>query len=303
MNPEDTSSNNTKKIYVVLGKRLAADQLTLEGQSRIDRLVMALRCNEIDNSVLAFCGGVTKGQTVSEASAMYRYLVSQVDECSNQRGGLSNLLNRNHILLEESSTNTVENIENLAIELLKTGQLQAGNQLHVTFISSDYHLQRIFEIQQLMDEQGLLGALKKRCEQSGLTVLVDYDISRHFVAQYPYQHLEAQLFLLCDELTTYRVYLEGVVRHSFARDLESVRYEPYRIGNSALNRMNALIQQSEKWSFLVLSIELLRECIEATHCEQSPQMIEPYLIIFDTHLALLNRWFDPEQSHAGRWWR
>lgn len=59
MNPEDTSSNNTKKIYVVLGKRLAADQLTLEGQSRIDRLVMALRCNEIDNSVLAFCGGAS----------------------------------------------------------------------------------------------------------------------------------------------------------------------------------------------------------------------------------------------------
>lgn len=302
MNPEDTS-NNTKKIYVVLGKRLVADQLTLEGQSRVDRLMMALQCNAIDNSVIAFCGGVTKGQTVPEASAMYSYLMKQVDECSNQRSSLSNLLNRNHILLEESSTNTVENIENLAIELLKTGQLQAGNQLHVTFISSDYHLQRIFEIQQLMDEQGLLGTLKKRCEQSGLTVLIDYDISRHFVAQYPYQHVEAQLFLLCDELTTYRVYLEGVVGRSFARDLESVRYQPYHIANSALNCINALIQQNEKWSFLISSLQLLRECIEATHCEQSPQMIEPYLVIFDTHITLLNRWFDPEQSHAGRWWR
>ncbi|MDE1263825.1 YdcF family protein [Vibrio aestuarianus] len=303
MNSEDTSNNNTKKIYVVLGKRLVADQLTLEGQSRVDRLVMALRCNEIDNSVIAFCGGVTKGQTVSEASAMYRYLVSQVDECSNQLGSLSNLFKRNRILLEESSTNTVENIENLAIELIKTGQLQTGNQLHVTFISSDYHLQRIFEIQQLMDEQGLLGTLKTRCEQSGLTVLVDYDINRHFVAQYPYQHLEAKLFLLCDELTTYRVYLEGVVGRSFERDLASVRHEPYCIANSALNRINALIQQNEKWSFLVSIIPLLRECIEATHCEQSLQVIEPYLVIFDTHLTLLNRWFDPEQSHAGRWWR
>ncbi|EGR2531036.1 YdcF family protein, partial [Vibrio cholerae] len=33
-------------IYVVLGKRLNANQLTLEGKSRVDGLISALQCHE-----------------------------------------------------------------------------------------------------------------------------------------------------------------------------------------------------------------------------------------------------------------
>lgn len=64
-------------IWVVLGKRLNSDALTVEGKSRVDGLLSALQCRENSSVLIVFCGGVTAGQTVSEAQRMHEYFQQQ----------------------------------------------------------------------------------------------------------------------------------------------------------------------------------------------------------------------------------
>ncbi|ASU23982.1 hypothetical protein CCZ37_15555 [Vibrio qinghaiensis] len=283
-------------LYIVLGKRLVDQQLTLEGRSRVDGLVKALQRHDIVHSVIALCGGLTLGQQISEAKAMYHYLQSELARLN------VSLLN-NRILLEEHSTSTVENIENVALELHKNGGIDTQKILPVTFISNDYHLQRIFEIQQLMDEQGLLRVLKQRCEMIGITLAISSDLYDHLAVKYPYTHLAAELFLLADQLTTYRVYLEGVVAGSFLRDLTQVRAIPYQIACEAILAINHKIAGNPKWAFVRCLTDLLMQCINATKGALSVSEIQPYLILFDSNLTLLNRYLDPENPCVGRWWR
>ncbi|AEH34480.1 YdcF family protein [Vibrio anguillarum] len=283
-------------LYIVLGKRLVDQQLTLEGRSRVDGLVKALQRHDIDHSVIALCGGLTLGQQISEAKAMYHYLQSELTR-------LNVSLSNNRILLEEHSTSTVENIENVALELQKNGDIDTQKILPVTFISNDYHLQRIFEIQQLMDEQGLLRVLKQRCEMMGITLAISPDLHDHLAVKYPYTHLAAELFLLVDQLTTYRVYLEGVVAGSFLRDLTQVRAIPYQIAYEAILAINHKIADNPKWVFVRCLTDLLMQCINATKRALSVSEIQPYLILFDSNLTLLNRYLDPENPCVGRWWR
>ncbi len=57
--------------------------------------------------------------------------------------------------------------------LIDKGIFTAGADIDVIFASNDYHLKRIFEIQSLMDEQGLLRVLKQRCAEHGLNLHID----------------------------------------------------------------------------------------------------------------------------------
>ncbi|MDN3685627.1 ElyC/SanA/YdcF family protein [Vibrio sinaloensis] len=57
------------------------------------------------------------------------------------------------ILLEDASTNTMENFTNVANILLEKG---IRGPVNISFVSNDYHLERLFQIQSLLDEQGLL---------------------------------------------------------------------------------------------------------------------------------------------------
>ncbi|NMU52417.1 ElyC/SanA/YdcF family protein, partial [Vibrio parahaemolyticus] len=90
-----------------------------------------------EQCLIAFCGGVTQGQTRSEASAMLEYFALLC-----QQQGLTVAPQRT--LLEEQSTSTVENILQVSRVLIESGVCQRGSQLNVTFVSNDYHLQRIF---------------------------------------------------------------------------------------------------------------------------------------------------------------
>ena len=162
--------------------------------------------------MLLFCGGVTPGQTISEAVAMGDYF-KQLPSAK--------MLDDSNIILESDSQNTVQNIQNAALKLKQLGL--SDQRVDVTLVSNDYHLKRIFEIQSLMDEQGLLRTLKQYCASSGLNLHIDQDIDQHCSVMYPHQGLYAQAFLLIDELTTYRVYLEGVVNKAFDRPLDDVR--------------------------------------------------------------------------------
>jgi len=66
--------------------------------------------------------------------------------------------------------------------LIQRGQCSEGSVLKVTFVSNDYHLKRIFEIQQLMDEQGLLRVLRERCAQHGVHLDIRHDLEAHVSA-------------------------------------------------------------------------------------------------------------------------
>ncbi|MEL0606828.1 YdcF family protein [Vibrio atlanticus] len=287
-------------LLIVLGKRLNENKLTDEGISRVDALVEYLAELLVEESnqqtAVAFCGGVIKGQTTSEADAMHRYFRT----LESQREYPFSL---GAILLEQSSTNTVENIQNLASEMIESGLFTRGQSLKVTFVSNDYHLQRIFEIQSLMDEQGLLKILVEKCSALGVELQIDRQLEAHVAVPYPHQNTQGQLFLLMDVLTTYRVYLEGVSAGTFKRDLELVRGEPERLSSEALIAVKELVEGASHFDIVDSLLPVLERCIQQTSVGTDIKKVREYLALLDTNLTLLNRYLDPESDLTHRWWR
>ncbi|OEF94271.1 YdcF family protein [Vibrio splendidus] len=287
-------------LLIVLGKRLNENELTEEGISRVDALVKylaeSLNAEPRSSTAVAFCGGVTKGQSVSEADAMHRYFreLESLREVPFTLGA---------ILLEQHSTNTVENIQNLAAEMIESGLFTRGQGVKITFVSNDYHLQRIFEIQTLMDEQGLLKVLVDRCSALGVDLQIDRQLEAHVAVPYPHQGPQGQLFLLMDVLTTYRVYLEGVCAGTFKRDLELVRQEPERLSLEALIAVKELVGRSSDFDIVESLLPALERCIQQTSVGSDVKKVREYLALLDTNLTLLNRYLDPESGHTHRWWR
>lgn len=285
-----------KNIVIVLGKRLNQNSLTAEGMSRIDYLVKHLDCCVNDQSVIAFCGGITSGQVRSEAEAMYDYF-KRLESKQTIPFAFTD------VLLEKDSTNTVENIQNVAKELVKSGVLTVGEKAKITFVSNDYHLKRIFEIQHLMDEQGLLGVLLQRCKELGVELDISYQLSDHLCVPYPHTSVQGEFFLLMDVLTTYRVYLEGVVSGAFVRDLDLVRDEPYKLAMAAIDDIKSLLANHPQFHLVQELLALLIACIENTTAATHLEVVKTYLALLDTNLTLLNRYLDPEEDHTVRWWR
>ncbi|WP_210473607.1 YdcF family protein [Vibrio crassostreae] len=287
-------------LLIVLGKRLNENKLTDEGISRVDALVGYLAELLVEESnqqmAVAFCGGVTKGQTLSEADAMYQYFRELEAQCEHP-------FNLGAILLEQFSTNTVENIQNLASEMIKSGLFTRGQSVKVTFISNDYHLQRIFEIQALMDEQGLLKVLIEKCSALGVELQIDRKLESHVAVPYPHQTTQGQLFLLMDVLTTYRVYLEGVSVGAFQRDLDIVREEPQRLSVEAVVKAKELVRHSSLFGIVESLLPVLERCIQQTPVDMDTKKVREYLALLDTNLTLLNRYLDPESDRTHRWWR
>lgn len=192
-------------VVIVLGKRLVNNQLSAEGISRVEALAAKTREMPMENTALVFCGGKTQGQSISEADAMYAYFQTL-------NTSLAKPFPTSQILLENRSLNTFENMRNAAKVLCESGLFPLPSQaaVEVILLSNAYHLERILEIQTLMDEQGLLRVLKSQCASVGLDLHISLDIQKHISVPYPHQGPQAEAFLLLDELTTYRVYLEGV---------------------------------------------------------------------------------------------
>ncbi|ERB67106.1 YdcF family protein [Vibrio coralliilyticus OCN008] len=272
---------NIRNVVIVLGKRLVGNDLTAEGKSRVEALPKLLSSYDLNETVLLFCGGVTPGQTTSEAMAMRDYF-KQLPSAK--------MLDDSNIILESDSQNTVQNIQNAALKLKQLGL--ADQRVEVTLVSNDYHLKRIFEIQSLMDEQGLLRTLKQHCASSGLNLHIDQDIDQHCSVMYPHQGLYAQAFLLIDELTTYRVYLEGVVNKAFDRPLDDVRYLPEKLALHALSLLEALNLPVE----IQDKLQSMKEVVLTTTSEFDCHAIESRLTYFHQTLTWLNRQLDPENQ-------
>lgn len=273
------------KVVLVLGKRLVNNTLTEEGKSRVEALPPQLSTLTPGQYTLVFCGGVTEGQSRSEADAMDSYF----KQCYPMWRTIES-----HTLLEDQSTNTVENIRNAADKLLASNLCYQGQTVEFVFVSNDYHLERIFEIQRLLDEQGLLRVLKSKCEQSGLRVKISTNIEEHGPVPYPHVGPQAEQFLAIDELTTYRVYLEGCVRKVFFRDFDEVRRGPLHIALKALEQLKS--RSSEYTTTQKLS--KLEQLIHETTPGMSPEALIEKTAELDNLLRVLNRYFDPEQTNA-----
>ncbi|MGR5445876.1 YdcF family protein [Vibrio jasicida] len=273
------------KVVIILGKRLVHDQLSAEGRSRVEALLNVLNEFCFETTALVFCGGVTQGQTVPEADAMYRYF--------NQLAKAREIdFPEQQVIIENRSLNTVQNMQNAAAELLRSGLCEAGQTIDVTLLSNDYHLERIIEIQTLMDEQGLLRVLKSRCAEMGVKLNISLDLSHHVSAPYPNTGVLAEAFLLFDELTTYRVYLEGVKRGAFERDLAEVRAKPLDIGLGAIEKLQALDLEPEVRG----QIADMKKAIEMTAFDDSVVAAEQALAVFHPILTTLNLQLDPEAN-------
>ncbi|EGQ8959444.1 YdcF family protein [Vibrio parahaemolyticus] len=272
-------------VVIVLGKRLVNNQLSAEGISRVEALAANIREMPMENTALVFCGGKTQGQSISEADAMYAYFQTL-------NTSLAKPFPTSQILLENRSLNTFENMRNAAKVLCESGLFPLPSQaaVEVILLSNAYHLERILEIQTLMDEQGLLRVLKSQCASVGLDLHISLDIQKHISVLYPHQGPQAEAFLLLDELTTYRVYLEGVKSGAFQRDLTSVRAQPLLRAKQAINQLRALPLEMD----VLQQIAEMKKAIEMTAFYESVATAERALEVFHPILTALNRRLDPE---------
>lgn len=272
-------------VVIVLGKRLVNNQLSAEGISRVEALAAKIREMPIENTALVFCGGKTQGQSISEADAMYAYFQTL-------NTSLAKPFPTSQILLENRSLNTFENMRNAAKVLCESGLFPLPSQaaVEVILLSNAYHLERILEIQTLMDEQGLLRVIKSQCASVGLDLHISLDIQKHISVPYPHQGPLAEAFLLLDELTTYRVYLEGVKSGAFQRDLTSVRAQPLLRAKQAINQLRALPLEMD----VLQQIAEMKKAIEMTAFDESVATAERALEVFHPILTALNRRLDPE---------
>ncbi|MCG9788743.1 YdcF family protein [Vibrio mediterranei] len=282
------------QLIVVLGKRLNKNALTLEGVSRVEEILRHVSSNDCSSSIIAFCGGVTNGQSVSEARLMFEAFETGLSPMDNSNIGA--------VLLEEESTSTVENIIHLSEVLLESELLQNGAKIEVKFVSNDYHLERMLTIQSLLDEQGLLRYLKSECQRAGLNLNISPDIQSHFSVPYPHSCVNGQLFTLLDELTTYRVYLEGARDNVFRRPLSEVIVKPLSIAHCALAQLEVLVSPTTH-AVLYDQLPALKSAVERTSSTESISEIENDLSLFDTLLNYLNRYLDPERDESIKWWR
>ncbi|HCH2126550.1 hypothetical protein CGI66_16350 [Vibrio parahaemolyticus] len=272
-------------VVIVLGKRLVNNQLSAEGITRVEALAAKILEMPMENTALIFCGGKTQGQSISEADAMYAYFQTL-------NTSLAKPFPTSQVLLENRSLNTFENMRNAAKVLCESGLFPLPSQaaVEVILLSNAYHLERILEIQTLMDEQGLLRVLKSQCASVGLDLHISLDIQKHISVPYPHQGPLAEAFLLLDELTTYRVYLEGVKSGAFQRDLTSVRAQPLLRAKQAINQLRALPLEMD----VLQQIAEMKKAIEMTAFDESVATAERALEVFHPILTALNRRLDPE---------
>ena len=129
------------QAVVVLGAGLKDGKPSGTLARRLDRALEYLQQNP--SCLVVVTGGVGQGQSVSEAQAMETYLL--------ERG-----LEQERILKEESSTSTLENLQN-AKAILETEAGLSPGQYRVVVVSTDFHIYRALKVagRAGLDAQGL----------------------------------------------------------------------------------------------------------------------------------------------------
>ncbi|WP_114767000.1 YdcF family protein [Vibrio rhodolitus] len=291
----ESTIENVTEVLIVLGKRLVNDELTEEGRSRVSALVEVLPRLTHKQVAIMFCGGGPEEHARTEAEALFEHFTQLAPN-------FAQYLSPQRIMLENQSTNSVQNLifaADLLADQLLAEQLfeeHLGSKISpicIRLVSSDYHIERIIEIEKLMPEQGLVGRFIRHAQQRGISIDLPLVMAQHTIAQYPYQTEQGKAFLLIDKLTTYRVYLEGVVAGVFQRPLASVRKPPYQLALTALSQLRQLdcMYNSQ------VALRRLTALVEQTSPEVSLERNKEMLVEFNHLLLTLNRQFDPDAEH------
>ena len=122
-----TASGREEADYcIVLGARVRGRELTSSLERRLRRAyiyaVAHPRC------ILVLSGGQGEGEDISEAEAMYGYLYG--------RG-----LRSNRFILEDRSTDTVENIRN-SLDIIRKREANTPREPRVAVVTSNFHIFR-----------------------------------------------------------------------------------------------------------------------------------------------------------------
>lgn len=110
---------------VILGAGLNGDKLSLSLLKRMEKSVEYLKLNP--DSTVVVSGGQGPNETISEAEAMKRYLVS-------------NGIKEEQIIKEDKSTNTMENLKFTKKKLDEVNKKE-GN-YEITIVTSGFHMFR-----------------------------------------------------------------------------------------------------------------------------------------------------------------
>ncbi|GAK82519.1 hypothetical protein JCM19238_55 [Vibrio ponticus] len=286
----ESTIENVTEVLIVLGKRLVNDELTEEGRSRVSALVEVLPTLTHKQVAIMFSGGGPEEHARTEAEALFEHFTQLAPD-------FDQYLSPQQVMLENQSTNSVQNLifaaDLLADQLLEEHLGSKISPIRIRLVSSDYHIERIIEIDKLMPEQGLIGRFVRHAQQRGITINLPLVMAQHTIARYPYQTEQGKAFLLIDKLTTYRVYLEGIVAGVFQRPLASVRKPPYQQALTALSQLRQLdcMHNSQ------VDLRRLTALVEQTSPEASLKHIKEMLFEFNHLLLTLNRQFDPEAEH------
>ena len=118
----DTKTNDADYV-LVLGYQLDNNQMSETLEKRLDKAHKYLKNNP--DSILVLCGGITRNNTISEAEVMYNYLLGKG-------------VDKRNLILENKSTDTIENIENSLNYIDQNSK--------IVVISSNYHVFRAKKI-------------------------------------------------------------------------------------------------------------------------------------------------------------
>ena len=128
----------TLDYSIVLGAGLDGEKVGKILKSRLDEAIKYYELNKNVNIIVS--GGQGKDEVISEAEAMYRYLVR-------------NNVNPNQIIKEEKATTTLENIK-FSKEILRN---RNDEDKKVLIITNDFHLYRAMTIANILqlENEGL----------------------------------------------------------------------------------------------------------------------------------------------------
>ncbi len=277
-------------LIMVLGKRLIDNQLTPEGRLRVDKLIETLYHGVGTAPLVMFCGGLTDGQHRSEAQAMADYFAECVAHNALPADALPSWL------LEDNSTTSVENFY-FAAKLLKQDppvNSDSRAPLHVQLLSSDYHLKRIFAVQDAIPSQGMLTYFKDTLASQGLEIKLSNNIGDHLSVASPYQGAQATLFLLTEQLTLYRVYLEGVLHGTVERLDQPLASRLLDDAKQTLAAMQVLTAQHGALRFAKRHVAKLDKALNAFSTPLSKTQLGAQLTAFHQPLKALNLASDPD---------
>lgn len=281
----NSTQENVSEVFLVLGKRLVDGQLTLEGRSRVVKLAEMLAETNVSRLAIVFCGGKQGEIALSEGDAMRNFFYQHFPD-------LAQKISHERVLVEDQSTTTVENLLNALNKLMDSQLCLPGDRLQIRLVSNDYHIERVVEIEKILPEQGLIGQCVRAGEKAGLTLTIPLDVNQHLIAAYPYDTEASKAFLLLDQLTSYRVYLEGVVNHVYQRAIFIVREEPENIAKTALRKLGQLTVMSPHDALIMR----LAEVIELTPSTAEISVVKRLSKEFGQILVDLKQQLDPE-SH------